>query len=211
MSVRGLLHTTSLSYTIYIMSSDIIAGHLQRHSPDLPRARHVQEEGRCRPGVALQCDEGLQHPRQGGGLLPGQRLHRGAPLDGGECRLLSGRASKLIIFPNTSPSSMNNIRYTAYNNPNIILLSCEKKNIILCSSNTIHLGSKYQYRIGETRERENDQDTVTNQILLAHKMKLIISSSPCNGQCGIHKWSKNTRVVCGSQPFDSLQFSEESC
>ena len=106
---------------------------------------------------------------------------------------------------------MNNIRYTAYNNPDIILLSCEKKNIFLCSSNNIHLACKYQYRIGETRERENDQDTVTNQILLAHKMKLIISSSPCNGQCGIHKWSKNTRVVCGSQPFDSLQFSEESC
>ena len=67
---------------------------------------------------------------------------------------VSGRTSELVIFPNTSPSSMNNIRYTAYNNPNIILLSCEKKNISLCSSNTIHLGSKYQYRIGETREGE---------------------------------------------------------
>ena len=55
-----------------------------RHCPDLPGARVLQEEGRRGPGVPLQRDEGLQHPRQGGWLLPGQRLHRGSPVDGGE-------------------------------------------------------------------------------------------------------------------------------
>ena len=53
---------------------------------------------------------------------------------------------------------MNNIRYTGSNNyvcnnPNNILLSCEKKNIFLSSSNTIHLASKYQY-IGGKDKRE---------------------------------------------------------
>ena len=62
-----------------------------RHRPHLPRARLLQEEGRRGPGVAVQRDEGLQHPRQGGGLLPGQRLHRGAPLDGGEWSDLRAR------------------------------------------------------------------------------------------------------------------------
>ena len=45
---------------------DIITGHLQRYSEDLPRARHVQEEGRGRPGVSVQRDEGLQCSRQRG-------------------------------------------------------------------------------------------------------------------------------------------------
>lgn len=42
------------------------AGDPAGHRPDVPRARPLQAEGRARPGVALQRDEGLQRPRQRG-------------------------------------------------------------------------------------------------------------------------------------------------
>ena len=68
------------------MTPDIIAGHLPRHSPDLPRARYVQEEGRRRAGVAVQCDEGLQCSRQRGRERSGRSHHK--PLGGKKTHLI---------------------------------------------------------------------------------------------------------------------------
>ncbi len=55
----------------------------QGHCPHVPRARLLQEEGRRRPGGAVQRDEGLLRPRQGGRILPGVGLHRRAAAHAG--------------------------------------------------------------------------------------------------------------------------------
>ena len=60
-----------------------LSGHQTGHRQDLPRARVLQEEGRGGAGVSVQRDEGLQHPRPGGGVLPGIGLHRGDTPDAG--------------------------------------------------------------------------------------------------------------------------------
>ena len=60
-----------------------LSGHQTGHRQDLPRARVLQEEGRSWAGVSVQRDEGLQHPRPGGGILPGIGLHRGDTPDAG--------------------------------------------------------------------------------------------------------------------------------
>ncbi|VCW74972.1 unnamed protein product [Gulo gulo] len=49
----------------------------QGHCPHLPRARVLQGPGQPGPGGPLQRHEGVLPGGQGGGLLPGQRLHRG--------------------------------------------------------------------------------------------------------------------------------------